>query len=208
MEEWNRGEKGRIWENHLDYWEVVEGVIFFVKMKLLSISGTGMRGRLVVDQWLAWSSTSMGGWLSEISRESLASSSFGIRLGEKELSLEGESSRSCSITFSRSTWGSPRTTSTSTGSTPKMASFSWAIEGIPWRFSWFSCSVKRAVILSLVKFREASSDSLQLMRIEGSTSELTSLRDNGLRRGWGDIFSNLIQQQRSKGATKKEKVFR
>lgn len=39
------------------------------------------------------------------------------------------------------------------------------------------------LILSLVRFREASSDSLQLMRIEGSTSELTSLGDNGVRRG-------------------------
>jgi hypothetical protein len=41
-------------------------VIFSIKMKLLSISGTGMRGRPRIGSLI---STSMGGWLSELSRE-------------------------------------------------------------------------------------------------------------------------------------------
>jgi len=50
----------------LDYWEVVEGVIFSVKIKLLSINRIGMRGRPRISSLI---STSMGGWLSELSRE-------------------------------------------------------------------------------------------------------------------------------------------
>jgi hypothetical protein len=41
-------------------------VIFSVKIKLLSINGTGMRGRRRISSLI---STSMGGWLSEFSRE-------------------------------------------------------------------------------------------------------------------------------------------
>jgi hypothetical protein len=41
-------------------------VIFSVKIKLISINGTGMRGRRRISSLI---STSMGGWLSKLSRE-------------------------------------------------------------------------------------------------------------------------------------------